>query len=296
MNTFIGQLPSLRLTQAFTDYLKVIGTAFKVEEIQVDVASSEAPTFTSPPEPKTFYAIYVNEADSSQTTELFDSFISNPTQDKFINASWFVTDPTSVSNNYATPNLGLMKIWQSVGPLTRYTALLCIAIFAASYFGWAREIFTSLKFEWTTTEVYRTITPAVMHLSAVHLIFNLAWWWYLGGNIEKVLGYRMLAIIFILSAIFSNTAQALIVDTGFAGLSGVNYALASFSWVCGYIHKSEKVQLPHSLFGFLIVWMVLGFVDVLPVSMANWAHFGGLIAGIILALLLVKSEDKKRAS
>ena len=39
---------------------------------------------------------------------------------------------------------------------------------------------------------------------------------------------------------------------------------------------------------WLIGWMVLGFVGVLG-PVANWAHLGGLIAGVMLALMRRRS-------
>ncbi|VED45788.1 Rhomboid protease glpG [Raoultella terrigena] len=38
----------------------------------------------------------------------------------------------------------------------------------------------SLKFE-----VWRYFSHALMHFSLMHILFNLLWWWYLGGAVEK---------------------------------------------------------------------------------------------------------------
>ena len=37
------------------------------------------------------------------------------------------------------------------------------------------------------------------------------------------------------------------------------------------------------IIGFLLFWLVLGYVDVLPVNMANTAHLLGLVSGCLLA-------------
>jgi len=42
----------------------------------------------------------------------------------------------------------------------------------------------------------------------------------------------------------------------------------------------------------MVVWMLLGFAEVLPISMANWAHLFGLLSGMLLAKILVKPEAK----
>lgn len=38
----------------------------------------------------------------------------------------------------------------------------------------------TLKFEF-----WRYFTHALMHFSLMHILFNLLWWWYLGGAVEN---------------------------------------------------------------------------------------------------------------
>lgn len=268
---FIGQLGSQRACLAFCDYLKVNGLTFRVEEAHDSGLIS--------------YSIYTSDSDFKNVELAFERFIADPHHEDFLNASWQLAEPVVSTSSQS---LGLFTIWSSVGLLTRAITALCIVIFVVSYLGWYREVFFALKFNWTLSEPYRLITPAIMHLSAVHLLFNLAWWWYLGGKVEKTLGYITLIQVFIISALVSNVLQAYLVSDQFAGLSGVNYALAGFVWTCGAVHKSTKLYLPNNLFIFLLVWMAIGFIDVLPIPMANWAHLGGLLAGVMLGLLLVK--------
>jgi len=45
------------------------------------------------------------------------------------------------------------------------------------------------------------------------------------------------------------------------------------------------VQLTNSYFLFLLAWLVLGFVDLLPVNVANYAHLVGMLAGLLLAFI-----------
>lgn len=268
----VGQLPSLRATQAFTDYLKT-------QNINFDVRVTTEQDIEH-------YSIWVTPEDFEFARQHFFDFVQNPHDSKFLNASWEVNQPSSTKSS-----LGLSKLYNSVGPLTRWITVLCIAIYTVSYLGWYREVFQVLGFSFDLTEPYRLVTPAIMHLSMLHLAFNIAWWWYLGGRVEKILGLSTLAILFVVSAAFSNVLQALLESPNFAGLSGVNYALAGFAWACGVFHQSRTLYLPNNLFMFLLVWMVIGFFDVLPINMANWAHLGGLLAGIGLSFVLVKRTN-----
>lgn len=124
-----------------------------------------------------------------------------------------------------------------------------------------------------------------MHLSAIHLIFNLGWWWFLARQVERTFSSIQLVIVFLLTAVISNAAQAILVSSQFAGLSGVTFGLAGYVWLLATLNNKLKLTMPTGAFMFLIVWMVLGFAEWLPINMANWAHFAGLATGLITALI-----------
>ena len=271
--TPLGKINNPRACKAFTDYLTIKNIKFEVKLIESDIF------------------VYVEQEQFEQANTLFQDFVSNPNQRKYLQASWQLNQPVSGK----TQSLGLAKIWRANGPLTKFITLLCISIYCLSVFGYFGDIFAALSFSRQLDEFYRVFTPAIMHLSAVHLVFNMSWWWYLGGKIEKHLGAHLLLLFSLFIALFSNTVQAILVDNQFAGLSGVVYGLAGFVWLYGKLSKDKNIFLPNNVFSFLIVWMALGFAEVLPINMANWAHLVGLICGLWLARLAWKEKQKKQA-
>ena len=118
------------------------------------------------------------------------------------------------------------------------------------------------------------------------------WWWQLGGSIEKTLGKAALINILFISAIVSNVGQFLVSGANFGGLSGVVYALVGFVWWFGYLAPERGLSLSKPIVGFLLFWLVLGFVDLLPVNVANTAHLLGLVSGCLFALFTVKVNNK----
>ena len=122
--------------------------------------------------------------------------------------------------------------------------------------------------------------------------FNTMWWWQLGGCIEKSLGRITLVNLFLVSAIASNLGQFMVSGPYFGGLSGVVYALVGFIWWLGWLAPEKGLSLSKPIIGFLLFWLVLGFVDLLPVNTANTAHLLGLISGCLMALLTVKADKK----
>ena len=69
-------------------------------------------------------------------------------------------------------------------------------------------------------------------------LFNLMWWWYLGGQMEKRLGAGKLFVLAVVSAFFSGWAQSLFSGALFGGLSGVVYALMGYVWLTGERRRS----------------------------------------------------------
>jgi len=269
----LGALPNHRTAKALSDYLQLRKIANEIQPVTVETLSNPDA-----------YGVFVGEQDQATAIEIFHEFAENPNHEKFREASWLVGQvDSSVAQPYNKPIQ-----WTKTGPFTKIVTFVCALVFLLSYMGMFGAINGALSFQWSWSEPYRLITPAIMHLSLLHIAFNLSWWWFFAGRIERLLGSGSLVAIFIISALVSNIAQATIVHSGFAGLSGVNFALAGFAWYCGAIHKSQSLFLPNNMFVFVIAWMLLGFAEILPISMANWAHLLGLLSGMALAHVMIK--------
>ena len=137
---------------------------------------------------------------------------------------------------------------------------------------------------------WRAITPIFIHFSFAHLAFNCLWIYILGEKIENIDGSFIFTILVIFSAIFSNCLQYFYTESSlFGGLSGVIYGLLGFCMIIEFDTEYDRYALPPGLYMFMIVWLILGFVGVLDLfgfgSVANFAHLGGLISGIIFAMI-----------
>ena len=132
----------------------------------------------------------------------------------------------------------------------------------------------------------RTLTPALLHFGAVHLVFNLLWLWYFGRMIEPVLGWwRMLALV-LLAAFGGNMAQYLWSGNGmFGGMSGVVYGLLGFIWMWQTVQPQSALRLPTAMIMVFLVALVL--MGVLASAMiATAAHLGGLFSGMLAGVVL----------
>ncbi len=131
-------------------------------------------------------------------------------------------------------------------------------------------------------QVWRLITPALLHLGWTHIIFNMIWLYQLGTLIESISGSRRMLQLFLVSAAFSNTLQYVMAGPDFGGMSGVIYALLCYAWGMDRWEAGSRYFIDKGTFGFMIVWFVLCFAGVFG-PVANYAHLGGLLVGLAWA-------------
>ncbi|NMP33080.1 rhomboid family intramembrane serine protease GlpG [Thalassotalea sp. M1531] len=264
--------------ELFVNYLKSQNI---VADIQVDAQG---------------FWIRVEEEKFDQARALFQEFAVQPYHPKYQQAAW--ENGEAVTQLPATAFGSMFNAFLShAGFFTLTVFSLCWLIYIAAQLGFIHSIYPPLSFFEQLSlsallhEPWRLIGPAFLHFSLLHIAFNTMWWWQLGGSIEKLFGKSTIIHLFLLSAIISNFGQFLSTGANFGGLSGVVYAVVGFAWWSGWLMPDKGLSLSKSIVGFLLVWLLLGFVDVLPVNMANTAHLLGLVVGCLFAVILAKKHS-----
>ena len=243
---------------------------------------------------KEFVVVLDNHDHLDRAKIIADGFLANPTDPKYQQAAWDNGKNVRLAPSGNGFSMGNIIADAVKAPFTSVVFILCVAVYLLSLFGLFAPIAQHLLMQPFSIlsqnhEWWRLLGPAFIHFSALHIIFNLLWWGMLGAKIERILGMSMLLIVFLVSATISNAAQALFSDPVqgnlflFGGLSGVVYAVMGFVWWLGWLRPSWGLSLPNSIVGFMLVWLVLGYADILWVNMANAAHTAGLISGCLLA-------------
>jgi len=269
----LHQFQQLRAAQAFSDYL----TQLKI------VNTIEHDSFS--------YQIILNNVNQREQAQIeLALFLENPNQNKYLSASWESgkANATDSELSYESAHL-LTNFVQHAGWLTHSIFALCVLIYALMNIGFFQPVQMAFSFfiasPFELSQSWRFVTPVFLHFSALHIVFNLLWWWQLAGIIEKKQGKQRLLLLFLFTAIASNLSQYFLVGPYFGGLSGVVYGLVGYCWLFGLLNKHSQVNLSTSYFLFLLAWLILGFLELLPVNVANYAHLAGLIAGLLLAVI-----------
>ena len=143
--------------------------------------------------------------------------------------------------------------------------------------------FPSLSATLEAGHLWRLWTPALVHFSALHLVFNGLWLWEFGRRIEGQEGGGRLLEGFLLLAPASALAQYAVGDHPlFGGLSGVVYGLLGYLVVVQRLRPQRAYRLPPALPVLLIgllALMATGVTEPFGLAVANGAHLGGLVAG-----------------
>ena len=267
---------NLRAAQAFSDYLNAIDIKNQIHHDEFN------------------YLILIEQnAQQDLAEKELGLFLQNPNDAKYLSASWQTGSTTQNSNHLAYLNSNLTANFISHGGFISHSVFaVCVLIYALTNLGLFAPMqsvfafFTVQPFDYSQS--WRFVTPAFLHFSILHIVFNLLWWWDLAGIVEKQHGKLRLILLFFFAAITSNLAQYYLVGPYFGGLSGVVYGLVGYCWLFGMLNKNSKVNLPNAYFLFLLGWLALGFLNILPVNVANYAHLAGLLAGLLVAAVSSK--------
>ena len=151
--------------------------------------------------------------------------------------------------------------------------------------------FTTLVEALGAGQFWRLWSPAMLHFSVLHLAFNCLWLWEFGRRIEDAQGRgRLLEVVVILAPV-ANVAQYAVTDGPmFGGLSGVVYGLLGYLIVAARRSRDPRLELHSGLVVLLLLFLVLfttGVTEAFGLHIANAAHWGGFIGGVIWAFLRV---------
>ena len=169
--------------------------------------------------------------------------------------------------------------------------------------------------------LYTLITSMFMHAGWLHLFGNMLFLYIFGDNVEDVLGHGGYLVFYIVSGLAAAFAHILsifftpmlsdlvgipISSDLTAGVVGASGAISGVLGAYLVLYPKAKILtivtyfiLPIPAIIFLGVWFVLqwlyGLFDVSG-GVAYWAHIGGFVMGMILALAFGLKKKKARAA
>lgn len=158
--------------------------------------------------------------------------------------------------------------------------------------------------------LYTLFTSMFMHAGFLHLFGNMLYLYIFGDNIEDVFGHVSYLVFYIICGLTADFAHIISLthpqdfSIGVVGASGaISGVLGAYlvlypkAKVLTLVFFGWPIIVPLPSFIFLGFWFFMqwlyGFFDVSG-GVAYWAHIGGFIAGMILALLFARKRKQAK--
>jgi membrane associated rhomboid family serine protease len=167
-----------------------------------------------------------------------------------------------------------------------------------------------LMASFSTASVFNIFTSMFMHAGLAHIGGNMLYLWIFGDNVEDRLGKGKYFLFYLIGGFVASLTHIITNPSSTIPTVGASGAIAAVLGAYLVLYPSQKVltliplgfwlrmtMLPASI--VLGVWFVFQFFQgVLSLGgpdiggVAFWAHIGGFISGVLMALLLKKPEDE----
>ncbi|MEM8677838.1 MAG: rhomboid family intramembrane serine protease, partial [Planctomycetota bacterium] len=193
-------------------------------------------------------------------------------------------------------------------PVTLAIVVLCVVLGILTQLGGVRQadpteppsfglrLYSALTFQsgfvpgngWASIrqgQLWRLFTPALLHGGPLHLAFNMLCLVVFGGQIEARRGWLLMLFLLVVTAVAGNVGQCLLASPYFVGMSGGVYGLFGYMMVRQRVAPQDGLRVSGQNIFILLVWLVLGFANVIP-GIANYAHLFGLLMGMALAYVM----------
>lgn len=290
----IGNLPNQQQAKLLADYLLSEGIAAQVDEDQGN------------------WAIWVREENQlEQARGILEEFRVHPDEPKYrqavSKAEAIRTQKARKRADQAKKMVDMRQQWnrplRQRAPLVFVLIVLSVAFFVLTGLGRNRagEIYNALLFSDLRTyartgdpflslkygQLWRLVTPIFLHGGPLHLGFNMLWLYSLGVQVESRRGTLATGVMVLILAVLSNVAQ-MVFGNGphFLGMSGVVFGLFGYVWLRQRTNPSEGYFISEINVFIMLFILVLGFAGtlngVVGGGVANFAHAGGLIGGVLL--------------
>ena len=133
-------------------------------------------------------------------------------------------------------------------------------------------------------QIWRLVSPIFLHLGGLHLLFNMMWFYQLGGQIEMRKGRVKYLLLILALAVFSNLVQVYVSRYPFfGGMSGVVYGLFGYIWMKSRFDPTDRLFIHPSTVTMMMIWFVICFAP--GMNVANGGHGGGLALGAAIGYL-----------
>ena len=131
-------------------------------------------------------------------------------------------------------------------------------------------------------QLWRLLTPALLHGSITHIGFNMYALFSFGAGLERHFGHRRFLLLYVLGAFTGNVASFLFSDANSLGASTAIFGLLGAEGV--FLVQNRKLfagQFRSAIRNILFIAFINLFLIGSLANIDNWGHIGGLLGGLM---------------
>jgi rhomboid protease GluP len=132
-------------------------------------------------------------------------------------------------------------------------------------------------------QVWRLLTPVLLHASIPHILFNMYALLVIGAGLERYFGHRRYLLLYVLGGFTGNVLSFLFSSGYSVGASTAIFGLIGAEGV--FLYQNRKLlgaQFGRAIGNVIFIVVVNLFIDFIPGSGIDyWGHIGGLLGGLI---------------
>lgn len=134
-------------------------------------------------------------------------------------------------------------------------------------------------------QVWRLITPVLLHGSIMHIGFNMYALYLFGGRLERYFGHGRFLILYLISGFAGNVISMMFTESPSLGASTAIFGLLGAQGVFIYQNKALFGNQTRQALQSIIMVAAINLMIGLSPGIDNWGHIGGLVAGVIFSWL-----------
>ena len=300
----IGHLPDEKSAAAFCSFLWSQGI-----ENQVETEDNRC-------------ALWVHsEAHRAEAGALLVEFQRDPAHARFqldsaglLAAAEKALETARIEPSSSAHPLMLVTVPYGVGAVTLVLVLVSLALAFVGWFGYEDRVLqelliTSLPIEAASApvvpalpeiaqgEFWRLLTPALLNVDVLPLMFNLLLLLHLGSMIESCVGAGRLGFLFIVIGVLSNLAQFYVSGPAFCGAAGILFGLLGYVWIRGRLDSASGLFLRPHVVAMMLVFYIVGMAGsasgLFKLSLGTTAQVTGFALGLLWGFLAVLAARRR---
>lgn len=132
-------------------------------------------------------------------------------------------------------------------------------------------------------QYWRLLTPALLHISLIHIGFNMYALYAIGRGLELQYGHGRYILLYVISALAGNTFSFVFSSNPSAGASTAIFGLVAAEGIFilrnRFMFGGNTRAMLANIAAIILINLIIG----LSPGIDNWGHLGGLLGGLAFA-------------